>query len=250
MKKIFLALILCFISISCYANAIIKEDYLENIREFKKFFDTLNIAISMSEHTQDNISFNERTTSDIINKSFLPHINISSTLSNGFVTKNNWIVTFKELNEKCGNPPIVSDPSYNTACAEITVDINGIKFPNKYTTDLNNPNDKFKVLLYSNEVVLIPNSIEEKLVQLIDINGIELYSIKPLILTEIYNRNKNKTKFAIEIKFYNNKNEQVYSKVISGEAEPQKHTPVYYEIDYNELPKGTTSYKINLVEVL
>lgn len=74
MKKLLLVLSFCICTISCYADNILVQENRENIIEYKHSIDTLNEALCMSQFTDEDISFEQRTTTDIINQSFIPHI--------------------------------------------------------------------------------------------------------------------------------------------------------------------------------
>lgn len=168
MKKLLLVLSFCICTINCYADNILVQEDRENIIEYIHSIDTLNEALCMSQFTDEDISFEQRTTTDIINQSFIPHIMLSNNFENGFTTLNNRTFIFRELNNNCGKAPLKSLIGYDTACAEITIEINNENSSDDFTADINNINDEFKALLYSDSVVLIPNSIEEKLLKSID----------------------------------------------------------------------------------
>ncbi len=276
MKKIILTLIFCFSTLVSYADNLptfTPEVYGKILRNSLQ---TLNRALEDSVHTNNQGYYTEsidrskfyNNTYDIINKALIPVFNkngiitfeggmevgdasmtVQKILYNGFIFNDNAKATFRALNNNCTTAPNFSG-DYSKACAEVIIDVNGNKAPNKFTTDINNPMDKFRFLLYSDKVIAVPNSIEEQFMKLSKLNDIEIYEVMPIIITDIYNWNDTKTKFAIEIKFFNNKGEQIYSKVLTSEAEPNNHSCIDYQLDLKSLPHGITSYKIHLVEVL
>ena len=128
---------------------------------FKKSFSTLNQALMMSEALNDKLYSNF---DDVWNKGILDRLANPKNIPNGVILADLTYITYSKTGKPCTKAPQnENSASKKTACAVLTIDTNGNKEPNTYSTN-QKINDRFAVLLYSDRVLTIPNSVEWKLV--------------------------------------------------------------------------------------
>ena len=116
---------------------------------FKKSVATLNTALLMSE------AKNERYYSrfdDVWEKAIKSNLLNPQDIPNGIIFADGTEIKYERLGNPCQRIP--QNPSVHTACAILTIDINGFKkAPNtrtaKTTGSYTNVKDQFRVLLYS-----------------------------------------------------------------------------------------------------
>lgn len=248
-KKILLIFVLLAFYVPLYANNLPLTD--ENIaNKLRDIQSTINMAIDLSVNLENNGEYYNNM-EDIIQKAILPQLK-NPKYKYGTLTLNGGAkLYFFRANSQCNiiSPLNKEEINKNNACATVDIDINGYDSPNKFLKEIDNPQDKYRFLLFANGIITEHNSLEEQFLKLSNLNGIKIYDTKLYLYAGLTNNNDKKQKYALEIRFFNSKNEQVYSKVFSGEIDANGDYDFSTEINYNELPKGVTSYKVRLIDV-
>ena len=118
---------------------------------FKKAASTLNLTQALNANENINVKDYLGSADELIDKYFIPRLNIKMKAPGGFVTNDNIQYQFTGLNSDCSD---------TVPCAKILVDVNAEKPPNEFTKDANNPKDRFVLYLYESSVAPEPNSVE------------------------------------------------------------------------------------------
>lgn len=128
---------------------------------YKKDLSTLNQALLMSEAVYGKTF---TSSDDVWNKAIKDNLIIDKEIPDGIRLADLSEIKYEKLRDNCSVSP--EDPkniSEKTACANLTIDVNGFdKEPNRAST-VKSRTDRYLVLMYSNTVVPVPNSEEDKI---------------------------------------------------------------------------------------
>ena len=197
--------------------------------------------------------------------------NFKQSYPNGYMLASGTQIFLRSLNKSCKNfnKDIDERPSVYNACAEVTIDVNGMQLPNEMSNE-EEIKDRFRFLLYADSLVPYKNSVEEKIMEGSPINAVvsnilvkEMYYdyckfIKNLEITYtsfgielIANNNSNKIQKAnIQIKFYNKLGEIVdtYEAPEPFEIYPNNKDGTPISIGFN--PNTLNNKDINYFDVI
>lgn len=128
---------------------------------YKKDLSTLNQALIMSE------AINGKTftsSDDVWNKAIKDNLIVDKEIPDGIRLADLSEIKYEKLRDNCSvSPEDKKNISPETACAILTIDVNGFdKEPNRAST-VKSRADRYLVLMYSNTVVPAPNSEEDKI---------------------------------------------------------------------------------------
>lgn len=127
---------------------------------YKKDISTVNQSIELESAKAGHYY---TTFEDVWNKAIKNNLNIESEIKDGLKLRDFSEIKYEKISDNCSVLNSNEVASEKTACAILTIDANGFdKAPNKLSTQ-ENIRDQYIVLLYSNVVVPIPNSEEDKI---------------------------------------------------------------------------------------
>ncbi len=150
---------LAYNTYSLFDDTSIKEAQSKTM--FKKTFSTLNQALLISEALDDKFYSNFN---DVWNKGIKERLTNPKDIQNGIILADLTRVTYSKTGKSCIIAPKNENyASKNTACAVLTIDTNGNKEPNAMSSN-QKINDRYTVLLYSDRILTIPNSVEWNLI--------------------------------------------------------------------------------------
>ena len=138
-------------------SAMIDETRIQQSKAcFKKTLATLNQALLMSETLNDKTYTNFN---DVWNLGIKEQLANPKDIQNGVILADLTHVYYSKTGKLCTKAPDEKYASKSSACAILTIDVNGLKEPN-IQSSTQKINDRYTVLLYSNRVLTIPNSVE------------------------------------------------------------------------------------------
>lgn len=261
-----------------------KNEYMEaQIKEkYKHILNNIYTAINL---VMDTVSVHYNRANLIMKNVILP--NISSTDDNSvmsqigvygfdlkerydksFLLKNGAIVYLNQFDRVCGFAPKNDVGIKENAGGEIIVDINGKNGPNLYSNK-ETFNDKFKFLIYIDKILPVENSIEYNIINDKSIsahvspnlllsekeeyrnytNNIVVQDIYPTILLGVQNDNSKDVIYNVEIKFYDDKNNELKSLILSEKIEAGCFYNPRLRLDFSIIPKNASSYSIDVINV-
>lgn len=167
---VLIVITLLFIPLLCIIGVVVamtipalmsNVDSVRNRTVFLKTLSSLNQAMVVSE------AVNGKTFSnfdDVWNKSLKENL-VAQDIENGIKLVDLVEIKYEKLSDKCSlSPKDDSQIGKNSACAILTIDVNGFNAPpNRRNENVTYPDDRFEVYLYSNTVIVPKDSYEHKL---------------------------------------------------------------------------------------
>lgn len=129
---------------------------------FRKDLATLNQALLQS------ISFdNAYSSTDMVwNKGIKEQLIITKDIPDGIVLADLTEIKYQKLRNNCTRKPVnTSEINKQTACAILTIDTDGFEKGLNRQSEIDNIADRFTVLMYSDAVLPVPNSVEDKIIK-------------------------------------------------------------------------------------
>jgi len=127
---------------------------------FRKDLLVLDTALKQSAVTDGIYS----STDTVWNKGLKNKLIITKDFSDRIVLGDSSEIKYQKLRDNCvEKPENDSEINEQTACAILTIDVDGFKKGLNRQSKVGDIADRFTVLLYSDAVVMMPNSAEEKI---------------------------------------------------------------------------------------
>ena len=139
---------------------IMSTNRAKNKATFLKTYVTLNQSMLMDKAISDK-SYTKFE--DVWNKSIKNQLLNPEDIEHGIRLKDLTEIKYTKLNDNCKSIHEVKEISDRTACAVLTIDTDGFNKGKNRQSENNDIQDQFKILLYSDTITTIPNSIENKL---------------------------------------------------------------------------------------
>ncbi len=129
----------------------------------KKVYTQFNQSIEI-EHALENEYYS--AFKDVSEKAVFEHMNLEKLKVNKWKLADGAEFEIVKVSEKCMKSPKSQKYNEQTSCAKIIIDVNGFeKGTNKFSDSLSKINDRFLLLLYSDKVVPVSGSIEDKILK-------------------------------------------------------------------------------------
>ena len=135
--------------------------------KFRTHFRKIDSTISQAYLLSEAINGEQYTTTDLVwNKTIKAQLANLTDIEGGVRLYDGAEIKYTKLNEKCYKSSEVSEIGAYTACAELTIDVNGFdKAPNIVTTGprAKNVGDRFTLWMYSDRATYAPGSAEYRI---------------------------------------------------------------------------------------
>lgn len=129
---------------------------------FIKDLGSLNRALIVSEAKNDIYS----STDMVWNKGIKEQLIITKDIPDGIVLADLTEIKYQKLRNNCTRKPVnTSEINKQTACAILTIDTDGFEKGLNCQSEIDNIADRFTVLMYSDAVLPVPNSVEDKIIK-------------------------------------------------------------------------------------